>query len=133
MICDSIVNPPTHTINRLGMHACIVADHCNLSIMSAIILLLSFLWSLVEEVHSQTEYPYVSFMGEILPNHTYVDLTTVGNNNSDPGNTVKCHTDLTSCCSGIVLISIVEINAYYVGLYPPSGGNQLLTYSWYVV
>ena len=67
--------------------------------MSAIILLLSLLWSLVEEVHSQTEYPYVSFMGEILPNHAYVDLTTVGDDNSDPGNTVRCHTDLGTCCT----------------------------------
>ena len=50
------------------------------------------------EVHSQTEYPYVSLMGEILPNHAYVDLTTVGNNNSGPGNTLNCHSDLVTCC-----------------------------------
>ena len=50
------------------------------------------------EVHSQTA-PYVSFMGMNLPNHTYVDLTTVGDDNSDPGNTVRCHTDLTTCCT----------------------------------
>ena len=56
------------------------------------------LWSLVE-VHSQT-VPYVSFMGVILPNHAYVDFTTVGEDISDPGNTVRCHTDLTTCCSG---------------------------------
>ena len=67
--------------------------------MSAIILLLSLLCSLVE-VHSQTEYPYVSFMGVNLPNHAYVDLTTMGNDGSDSGNTVKCHTDLETCCSG---------------------------------
>ena len=48
----------------------------NQSIMSAIILLLSLLCSLVE-AHSQTEYPYVSFMGVNLPNHAYVDLTLV--------------------------------------------------------
>ena len=64
--------------------------HCQL-------LLLSLLWSLVE-VHSQTEYPYVSFMGENLPNHSYVDLTLVGTDDSDPGNTVRCHTDMTTCC-----------------------------------
>ena len=64
------------------------------------LLLLSLLWSLVE-VHSQTEYPYVSFMGENLPNHSYVDLTQVGTDgiHSDPGNNVRCHTDLSSCCS----------------------------------
>ena len=67
--------------------------------MSAKILLLSLLWSLVEEVHSQTEYPYVSFMGVNLPNHAYVDLTTVGDDNSDPGNIVRCHTNLGTCCT----------------------------------
>ena len=61
------------------------------------VLLLCLLWSLVE-VHSQTAY--VSFMGDILPNHAYVDLTTVGENISDPGDTVRCHTDLQTCCSG---------------------------------
>ena len=60
-------------------------------------MFLFLLWSLVE-VHSQTA-PYVSFMGDILPNHAYVDLTTVGNDISASGDTVRCHTDLTSCCS----------------------------------
>ena len=68
----------------------------NQSIMSAIILLLSLLCSLME-VHSQTEYPY--FMGVNLTNHAYVDLTTVGEDISDPGNTVWCHTDQDTCCT----------------------------------
>ena len=56
------------------------------------------LWSLVE-VHSQTA-PYVRFMGDILPNHAYVDLTTVGDNiTASSGDTVRCQTDLDSCCS----------------------------------
>ena len=58
-------------------------------------VLLCLLWSLVE-VHSQTEYPYISFMGETLPNHTYVNLSLVGNSGSD---SVQCHTDLETCCS----------------------------------
>ena len=57
-------------------------------------LLVVLLWSLVE-VHSQPAAPYVSFMGENLPNHAYVDLTLVGNNTY---NLVRCHTDLASCC-----------------------------------
>ena len=62
---------------------------------TTLLLLLVIPWSLVE-VHSQTA-PYVSFMGEILPNHSYVDLTLVG----DPGDhSVQCHTDLSTCCSG---------------------------------
>ena len=61
------------------------------------LLLLCLLWSLVE-VHSQTEYPYVSFMGETLPNHAYVDLSLVGNDDSGI-DSVQCHTDLSTCCS----------------------------------
>ena len=63
--------------------------------MKAVLCVL--LWSLVE-VHSQTA-PYVSFMGENLPNHAYVDLTLVGNDDDGtPHTTVRCNTDLTTCC-----------------------------------
>ena len=63
--------------------------------MSIPLLLQCLLWSLVE-VHSQNiEYPYVSFMGETLPNHSYVDLSLVGTSGSD---SVQCHTDLVTCC-----------------------------------
>ena len=57
-------------------------------------LSLPLIWSLVE-VHSQT-YPYVSFMGQTLANHSYVNLSLVGDSDSD---TVQCHTDLSTCCS----------------------------------
>ena len=60
-------------------------------------ILLCLLWSLVE-VHSQTEFPYVSFMGENLPNNSYaVDLRDVG---TTPSDSVQCHTNLSTCCSG---------------------------------
>jgi hypothetical protein len=62
------------------------------------LLLLCLLWSLVE-VHSQTEYPYVSFMGETLPNHAYVNLSLVGNDGSG-SDSVQCITDLSTCCRG---------------------------------
>ena len=58
------------------------------------LLLLCLLWSLVE-VYSQT-VPYVTFMGEILPNHAYVNLRLVGNDSND---SVQCHTDLDTCCN----------------------------------
>ena len=59
--------------------------------------LLFLLWSLVE-VHSQT-VPYLTFMGETLPDHSYVDLSALGEiDNVDDH--VVCHTDLTSCCGG---------------------------------
>ena len=62
-------------------------------------MVLCLLWSLVE-VQSQTEYPYISFMETTLPNHSYVDLSEVGNDRSGSvTNTVQCHTDLSTCCS----------------------------------
>ena len=63
---------------------------------AAVSVLLFLLWSLVE-VHSQT-VPYVRFMGETLPNHSYVDLSLVGSYYS--GNEVVCYTDLSTCCFG---------------------------------
>ena len=64
---------------------------------AAVSVLLFLLWSLVE-VHSQTA-PYLTFKGEALPNHSYVDLSLVGNAD-DGGDSVQCHTDLGTCCSG---------------------------------
>ena len=47
------------------------------------------------EVKSQT-FPYVSIsMGAGLPNHSYVNLETVG---SDNRTSVWCRTDLITCC-----------------------------------
>ena len=62
------------------------------------VVVLVLILSLVE-VHSQT-VPYVSFMGVNLLNHAYVDLTTVEEDIGDPGDTVRCHSDLSTCCSG---------------------------------
>ena len=59
-------------------------------------LLLSVVWCLVE-VHSQT-FPYVSFMGQTLANHSYVDLSLVGVDDSG-SDSVQCLTDLTTCCT----------------------------------
>ena len=65
---------------------------------SVLPVLLCLLWSLVE-VQSQTEYPYISFRGNNLSNHSYVDFDDVGPDRSGPNNnTVQCHTDLSSCC-----------------------------------
>ena len=63
------------------------------------LFLLCLLWSLVE-VQSQTEYPYLTFRGYNLPNHSYVDITEVGDDRfGSDSNTVQCHTDLQTCCS----------------------------------
>ena len=66
-----------------------------------VLFLFHLLWCVVE-VHSQTA-PYLTFMGEILPNNSYVDLSLVGeggNATHDSGREIVCHTDLDTCCSG---------------------------------
>ena len=58
-------------------------------------LLLLVLLSLVE-VHCQQTFPYVSFMGQTLADHSYVDISQVGTGSAS----IQCHTDLSTCCSG---------------------------------
>ena len=59
--------------------------------------LMLFCWS-VGEVYCQT-FPYVSFMDQTsLGNHSYVDISLVGNDASG-SDSVLCHTDLNICCS----------------------------------
>ena len=65
--------------------------------MRAIATLLLCLLSVLVKVHSQTA-PYITFMDNNIPNHGYVDLNTVGE--TIDTNTVQCHTDLDTCCSG---------------------------------
>ena len=62
--------------------------------MAVFVLLLSLFWSVV---CSQT-FPYVSFLGQTLANHSYVDLSLVGDDVSG-SDSVQCHTDLSTCCS----------------------------------
>ena len=64
--------------------------------MASVVFMLSLFLSLV---HCQQTFPYVSFMGQTLANHSYVDLSTVGNAD-DNSDSVVCHTDLDTCCSG---------------------------------
>ena len=66
---------------------------------AAVSVLLFLLWSLVE-VHSQTPpAPYLTFMGETLPDHAFVNLSLVGDA-LDGSDSVQCRTDRSSCCSG---------------------------------
>ena len=65
-------------------------------IMKAITpLLLCFLSALVE-VHSQIA-PYITFMGNNIPNNSYVDLNTVELTKDTV--IVQCYTDLSTCCN----------------------------------
>ena len=63
--------------------------------MLAMVSLILF-WFLVG-VHSKT-FPYVSFMGQTLANHSYVNFSQVGRL-SYSSDSVQCHTDLNSCCT----------------------------------
>ena len=67
-------------------------------IMRAIYIasLLLYLFFALVEVHSQNA-PYLTFMDNNISNHSYVDLNTVGTENTTE---VQCHTDLHTCCSG---------------------------------
>ena len=66
--------------------------------MLAIATLLLCLLSALMEVSSQTA-PYITFMGNNIPNNSYVDFNTVGV--TIDNNTVQCHTDLLTCCSRV--------------------------------
>ena len=67
--------------------------------MKAIVPLLLCLLSALVEVHSQSA-PYLTFMGNNIPNHSYVNLNTVGDITNNESLKLQCHTDLTTCCSG---------------------------------
>ena len=41
--------------------------------------------------------PFITFNGEQLPNHSYVDIELLGNT-PDGSNVLQCHTDLSTCC-----------------------------------
>ena len=57
-------------------------------------LLLLFPLLLVVVVQCQTA-PYVSFMGQTLADHFYVNISQVGTGSDR----VQCHTDLSTCCT----------------------------------
>ena len=65
--------------------------------VSQCVCLLTLLWSLVE-VHSQTSTPFISFRGQNLSNHSYVDFNQVGRA-GDGSDSVRCHSELSRCCS----------------------------------
>ena len=84
-------------------------------------VLLCLLWSLVE-VQSQTEYPYLTFRGNNLPNHSYVDITEVGQDRlGSDSDTVQCHTDLVTCCSDLMELPPGD-------WFPPGSDTGLGTY-----
>ena len=79
------------------------------------LLVLPLLWSLTLSQHT---VPYVSFMGQILANHSYVDISLVGYGYDS----VQCHTDLSTCCSAAQ-------GNYRGDWFPPNGGKNRLPFS----
>ena len=65
--------------------------------MRAVAPLLLCLLSTLVEVHTQTA-PYLTFMGNNISNHSYVDLNTVARDRNGL-DSVQCHTDLKTCCT----------------------------------
>ena len=61
----------------------------------SLLLVLPLLWSLTLSQHT---VPYLSFMGQTLADHFYVNISQVGFDSSG-SKSVQCHTDLTTCCS----------------------------------
>ena len=80
----------------------------------SLLLVLPLLWSLTLSQHT---VPYVSFMGQILANHSWVDISLVGTGSDS----VQCHTDLETCCS--------ENQGIHKGdWFPPNGENTRLPF-----
>ena len=50
------------------------------------------------EVHSQTTTPFISFQGNTLANHSYVDFSEVGQA-ADRSDSIRCRSELSGCCS----------------------------------
>ena len=57
-------------------------------------VVLAVLLCSVVRVYCQ-EVPFITFNGDTLPNHSYLEFSQIGHYIS-----VRCHTDLTTCCSG---------------------------------
>ena len=73
------------------IHACPTDTAMKAPVVGAVLCLI---FALVE-VHTQT-VPYISSVGNYLPNHTYIDFNPVS---EIANNSIQCHTDLTTCCS----------------------------------
>ena len=80
------------------MFTCYISPGGGLGVVMRVspLLVLPLLWSLTLSQHT---VPYVFFMGQTLANHSYVDISQVGNDVSG-SDSVQCHTDLDTCCKG---------------------------------
>ena len=65
--------------------------------LEVFIIIIILLYVCVHTLLAQT-IPYISFKGQTLANHSYVDLSLVGSDASG-NDSVQCITDLEACCS----------------------------------
>ena len=90
------MRPDTRRKKYVWLIARLHKSYVKLTMMIALLLLVPLL---VDEVYCQQTFPYVSFMGETLADHSYVDISQVGYDFTGGSNIVHCHTDLDTCCS----------------------------------
>ena len=87
-----------HYVQKFEPRPLINCARANLRVKMASLQLILLPLLLVVEVQCQTA-PYVSFMGQTLADHSYVDISQVGNDYIGGNDTLQCHTDLNPCCS----------------------------------
>ena len=70
------------------------------AVMYPLIILLSLSsLSMAEEdrcIYSLNNVPYITFMGQKLSNHSFIDVAMLGDT---AATALQCHTDLNTCCS----------------------------------
>ena len=77
----------------IGAGYSFVASACRvMQVSKGLEVFIILLYVCVHTLLAQT-IPYISFQGQTLANHSYVDLSLVGDDS------VQCITDLHSCCS----------------------------------
>ena len=60
-------------------------------------VLVSLLWLLVKA--NVGTFPYITFVGQTLPNNSYISFSHLELGGFNNGNGIICHTNATFCCS----------------------------------
>ena len=82
---------------------------CKLWMMTVgVACLIHLLWCVVE-IHSQTKSPYLTFMGETIPNNSYVDLRQVGQ-----GGTPAVITCVTLTCPHVAQTQVFMEDGFFL-------------------
>ena len=60
-------------------------------------VLVSLLWSFANA--NVGTFPYITFVGQTLPNNSYISFSRLESGGFNNGNGIICHTDAIFCCS----------------------------------